>query len=75
MNSRFLGQQLAEKHAMHRQMAAEARRCAATSETQELKDGFNSVALIWESLAVEYQTQPAKNTKDPLSVTQKLPVF
>ena len=60
---------------MYRQMAAEARHCAATSETLDLKDGFDSVALMWESLAVEFQAQPAKATKDPLSVTQKLPVF
>ena len=60
---------------MYRQMAAEARQCAANSNTQELKDGFNSVALMWESMAVEFHSQPPKGTKDFLSVTQKLPIF
>ena len=75
MTARFLGQQLAERHAMYRQRAAEARQCAANSKTQELKDSFNSVALMWESMAVDFNSQPTNGTKDPLSATQKLPIF
>ena len=77
MDTRHMGQavtDLPEKRiAKYRHMAADARESATKAKTREVKDAYNSIASVWEALAVELQAKPRKRPKDLLASTQKLP--
>jgi hypothetical protein len=74
-----MGQQLTdllvqEQRAEYRRMATLARCRAINSKIPELKDVYNSMASIWDTMAEELQVTPTKRPRDWLAITQRLTV-
>ena len=61
-----------ERRAEYRRMAALARCRAINSKIPELKDVYNSMASVWDTMADELQPPPKTCAKDWLAETQKL---
>lgn len=60
--------------AMYRHRARVARCRAINCKIPELRESYNALASLWETLALELQKPPKWQPKDWLATTQKLHV-